>query len=337
MSLIESKSLLLTIRFTIKLSENILENESYFFNKLPKIAQKIALHRIEREGDVYWLKQLDRTVYALAEKWELTLGEVLNGGTASLILEATQKDGRPAVLKLALPGNSIYTEALVLNATNGNGYVTLYDVDFEREALLLEKLGTPLSGTLKTIDEHILILCSTLRKSWVKPRLMNLPTAIHKALEMKEMIQQKWEELDRPFSERTLHLAMEYAEARMNAFDLNTSVLTHGDAHGFNILETSDGNYKFVDPDGVIADKAYDLICLMRDWSDELLAGNVLDRLRKRCTWLTELTGAEEIAIWQWGYLGRLVIGLTLMEIGKEDEGRKTLKVSDEISHHRVF
>lgn len=292
---------------------------------------------MESEGDVYWLHQLDRTVYELAEKWELTLGEVLKGGTASLILEATRKDGKPVVLKLALPGNSIYTEALVLNATNGNGYVTLYDVDFEREALLLEKLGTPLSGTLKTIDEHIVVLCSTLRKSWVKPRLMNLPNSTHKALEMKEMIQQKWKELDHPFSERTFHLAMEYVEARMNAFDLSTSVLTHGDAHGFNILETSNGNYKFVDPDGVIADKAYDLICLMRDWSDELLAGNALGLLRKRCAWLAELTGAEEVAIWQWGYLGRLVIGLTLMEIGKEDEGRKTLKVSDEISHHRLF
>ncbi len=309
-----------------------MKHESYFFNKLPPIAQKIALQRIESEEDLNWVNNLDQTVYALAQKWELTLGEVLKGGTASLIIEATGKDGKQAVLKIALPGNSIYTEALVLNATNGNGYVSLYDVDFEREAMLLEKLGAPLSGTLKTIDEHIVILCETLKKSWVKPHLLNLPTAIHKALEMKEIIQEKWKGLNQPFSQKSLDLAMEYVELRTNAFDLDNCVLTHGDAHGFNILETHNGTYKFVDPDGVIAEKAYDLICIMRDWSDDLLAGNPLEELRKRCSWLAELTGADEDAIWQWGYLGRLVIGLTLLELGKEKEGRKTLKVSDEIS-----
>jgi streptomycin 6-kinase len=313
-----------------------LEHDSYFFHKLPKLAQEIALRNMKSEREYSWLNNLDDVVRELAQKWRLELGDVLEGGNGSLIIDAT-REGKSVILKLALPGNSIYTEALVLRAANGNGYVKLYEFDFDLDALLLEKLGKPLSGALKTIDEHIVILCAALNKSWVKPELFNLPNAVHKATEMKDLIRSEWKSLDEPFSKQTLDLAMDYVEARIKTYDPENSVLAHGDAHGFNILEDANGEYKFVDPDGIIADKGFDLICIMRDWSDNLLAGDPLELLLERCKWLSELTNVNTTSIWQWGYLGRLVIGLTLLKLGKEHEGRRTLEVADKISHHRVF
>ncbi|WP_298510420.1 aminoglycoside phosphotransferase family protein [uncultured Kordia sp.] len=313
-----------------------MEAYGYYFNKLPKIAQLKTLQLLEKEAVVSF--NLDRTVAELAAQWKLTLGKVLKGGTASLIIEATRENGQEAVLKIALPGSNIWTEALVLRVAKGNGYVNLYEVDFSKEAILLERLGTPLSGTSKTIDEHIVTICKVLTKAWVRPNIMvPLPTAAQKALEMKEIVKQKWSTLHKPFSEQTLQLAIEYAQARMEAYDPENCVLAHGDAHGFNLMETENDTYKLIDPDGIYADKAYDLICIMRDWSDGLLRGNTLELLLARCHWVHELTGVDKTSIWQWGFLGRLMIGITLLELGNTHEGKQTLEVADRISHYRLF
>lgn len=313
-----------------------MDEYGYYFNKLPKIAQLKTLQLLEKEEVLPF--NLDQKVFELAEQWKLTLGKVLTGGTASLIIEATRENGEEAVLKIALPGSSIWTEALVLRVAKGNGYVNLYEVDFTKEAILLEKLGTPLSGTSKTIDEHIVTICEVLSKTWVRPDIMiPLPTAAQKALEMREIIKIKWIELNKPFSEQTLQLAIEYAQARLEAYNPENCVLAHGDTHGFNLMETKNGDYKFVDPDGVYADKAYDLICIMRDWSEGLLKGNTLELLLARCKWLHELTGVDKTSIWQWGFLGRIMIGITLLELGNTNESKQTLEVADRISHYRLF
>jgi len=313
-----------------------LDETGYYFNKLPKIAQLKTLQLLENEEVTPF--NLDQRVSELAEQWKLKLGKVLKGGTASLIIEAIRENGQEAILKIALPGSSIWTEALVLRVVSGEGYVNIYEADFEKEAILLEKLGIPLSGTSKTIDEHIVIICQVLTKAWIRPNIMvPLPTAEQKAMEMKAVIKEKWIELDRPFSKQTLHLAIEYAEDRMNAYDPESCVLAHGDAHGFNLMETENGTYKFVDPDGVYADEAYDLICIMRDWSESLLKGNPLELLLARCKWLHELTGVDKKSIWQWGFLGRLMMGITLLELGNTSEGKQTLEVADRVSHYRLF
>ena len=313
-----------------------MDKYGYYFNKLPKIAQLKTLQLLENEEVLSF--NLDQRVSELVQQWKLTLGKVLTGGTASLIIEAIRENGQEAILKIALPGSSIWTEALVLRVTKGNGYVNLYEVDFDKEAILLEKLGTPLSGTSKTIDEHIVTICEVLTKAWIRPTIMiPLPTAAQKALEMKEVIKIKWIELHKPFSEQTLQLAIEYAQTRFEAYDPESCVLVHGDAHGFNLMETENGAYKFVDPDGVYADKAYDLICIMRDWSDGLLKGNTLELLLARCKWIHELTGVDKVAIWQWGFLGRLMIGITLLELGNTKEAKQTFEVADRISHYRGF
>lgn len=313
-----------------------MEKFGQYFNKLSKVAQrKIEQYAVANPEQ---MQGLDIRVKQLTEQWNLELGEVLDGGTASLIFEVQLKNQEPAVLKIALPGNSVVMEALVLKQAQGNGYALLYDVDFEKEAVLMEKLGTSLTAGNKTIEQHIEIICKTLKKAWM-PHHTSIPytTSVHQALSMWNYIDQKWRELGRPFSEVSLNLMHDYCQARMDAFDPKQAVLVHGDAHGLNILETENGDYKFVDPEGVISDKGYDLICLMRDWNDQLLLGDPMELLLKRCAWLSDLTGVDPLEIWQWGFIGRLMMGVTLMELGDTTEAQKVLEVADRISHHRWF
>jgi streptomycin 6-kinase len=95
-----------------------------------------------------------------------------------------------------------------------------------------------------------------------------------------EFIESVWRDLGKPCTEGTQELALYFATEKGAAFDPNNSVLVHGDAHSHNTLGSFDkkGGYKFVDPDGLFAEPAYDLGISMRGWNDELLVGDAITR-----------------------------------------------------------
>ena len=116
-------------------------------------------------------------------------------------------------------------------------------------------------------------------------------------------------------------------------FDLNSSNCSVScrccicGAGGFRLLDGTPG-YKFVDPDGLFAEPAYDLGILMRGWNEELLAGDTLALGRARCAMLAELTGVDGEAIWQWGFIERVSTGLLLTQLGLPD-ARDTLAIAE--------
>jgi streptomycin 6-kinase len=78
----------------------------------------------------------------------------------------------------------------------------------------------------------------------------------------------------------------------------------------------------------VLCEPAYDLGISMREWSEELLAGDALALGKVRCALLHDLTGVDETAIWQWGFIERVSSGLYIMSLGLSD-GDEFLAVAD--------
>jgi streptomycin 6-kinase len=104
--------------------------------------------------------------------------------------------------------------------------------------------------------------------------------------------------------------------------------VAHGDPHAWNaLLHPKTNQYKFADPDGLFIERAHDLSISMREWSAELLAGDPVALGRKRCALLSCLTSVQPSAIWQWGYIERLVNGLRYLEVGPEENAVKFLAV----------
>ena len=58
-----------------------------------------------------------------------------------------------------------------------------------------------------------------------------------------------------------------------------------------------------------------------------LVAGDPVASGRKRCALLSRLTGAQQSAIWQWGFIERLVNGLRYIEVGPEANAAEFLAV----------
>ena len=195
--------------------------------------------------------------------------------------------------------------------------------------MLQERLGPSLAELGVPVKAQIEAICATLARAWevdADPRLLS---GADKARRLAAFIAATWEEVDRPCSERVVAQALSYADARGAAFDPKSSVLVHGDAQSSNTLSAGTG-FKFVDPDGLFAERAYDLAIPMREWSRELLDGDALRLGRERCAYLSRLTGVAGQAIWEWGFVERVSTGLFAIQVGAGDMGRAMLQVSEE-------
>jgi hypothetical protein len=72
-----------------------------------------------------------------------------------------------------------------------------------------------------------------------------------------------------------------------------------------------------------------DLAVPMRGWTDQLLAGDPLLRRRERCAFISDLTGVEPDAIWQWGFLECMSTGLYMLRLGWRAPAHALLRVAD--------
>jgi streptomycin 6-kinase len=276
-----------------------------------------------------WLSNLRRLLTEIEETWGVTIREQLSGGTEALIF-LVRRDAEDLVLKLGLPG-STGREAAALRIAGGRGYAALVSYDADRDALLLERLGRNLSESDATVSRKIEIICETLTLAWWPLDTPgDLTTGAQKARDQSEFIRAHWQACSHDADPAVLDRALEYAGSREQAYDPSTSCLIHGDAHVWNTLQILDdpGQFKFVDPDGLFAERALDLAISMREWRSELLAGDTLAEGQSRCELLSRLTGVDGQAIWEWAFVEHVASGLLHEQLGDRSAARQHLSIA---------
>ncbi|PKQ24228.1 MAG: hypothetical protein CVT65_04005 [Actinobacteria bacterium HGW-Actinobacteria-5] len=286
-------------------------------------------NKVIADGNTPWLDELPLVVESLAQEWSLTIGATLRGGHAALVVEATLADGTAAVLKVGVPGTrrDLTFEATALRLADGNGCASLLGVDLDRDALLLERLGTALYNVVPDPATRHNILCDVAVRFWrpVGPDA-DLPTGADKAREYSELLPRLWEETDRACSRATVEDALACIERRRRAHDDRDAVLVHGDVHDLNVLHAADGSFKLIDPVGLRAEPACDLGTIIRCNPD---AG---DDLHARAERLAALTGVDAVAIWEWGTIHRVISGLYSRKIGLQPFGDLLLAEADRLT-----
>ncbi len=276
-------------------------------------------HRALQLGAVgtTWLERINQLLAELERDWNLKIGRQLTGGTEALVFLATC-EGKPAVVKLGIP-DSLGREARTLLIAEGRGYARLLRFDAQRHVLLLERLGGQLAEAPMAVDEQIESICATLNLAWCKvDNPQGLLTGAAKAQQQAEFMRGQWEKLDRPCPRALIDEGLDYAYQREQAFSASDSYLVHGDAHIWNTLRDvgSPTGYALVDPDGVFGERAIDLAVSLREWRDELLAGDTQQLGQQRCALLSDLTGVSATAIWQWGFVEHVSSGLLYQQLG---------------------
>jgi len=281
-------------------------------SRLPEAVRRRAWAEGERGRE--WLAALPQILERLASLWRLGGFEILDGGSEALAVAVALPDARPAVLKIAPPwADLLGAERRVLEAAGGSGFAELYAVDGAAHALLLERLGTRLDLLGWTPEAQMDALCGALMAVWRAPvPAGGLMDGEEKARRLGQFIKETAQVLGAPLSAPVLARAREYAADRAKTHDPSRAVLAHGDAHAANALQARDGGgFKFIDPDGLFIEPAYDLGVIMREWPGVLLEeGDPLAAGRARCAQLAARTGVDAEAIWRWGYLETVSTGL---------------------------
>ncbi|HET8682381.1 MAG TPA: aminoglycoside phosphotransferase family protein [Micromonosporaceae bacterium] len=290
-------------------------------------------------GARQWLDDLPSLVAGLERDWSIRVGQAFSGATEAFVAEATLDGGVPAVLKLLVPrdGEAAAHEVTALRLAGGVGCVRLLRHDTAKGALLLERLGRSLYELALPVGRRHEILCAVAQRVWRPAPGCGLPTGADKGRWLARFVAATWEELDRPCSAQAVEQALACAWARVAAHDDERAVLVHGDVHQWNTLEAgppghpgagAGAGFKLVDPDGLLAEAAYDLGVLMREDPVELLRGDPYERAR----WLSRRTGLDPVAIWQWGVVERVSTGLLCTRIGLQPVGRQMLAAADRIA-----
>jgi streptomycin 6-kinase len=278
-----------------------------------------------------WLTQLPDLVGRLERDWGLTVGPAYEDATEAFVAPARLADGTPVVLKLLIQrphGRHAAEEITVLRLAGGEGCARLLRDDEDSGAMLLERLGPSMYRVGLPIEQRHEILCRVAMRLWRPAPDSGLPTGRDKASRLAAYVEESWDRLGRPCSERAVAQALEAAERRAAADDPERAVLLHGDVHQWNTLQAG-SDWKLVDPDGLLAEPEADLGVLMREDAAELLAGDPWDRVRM----LAVRTGTDPVAIWEWGAIERLSNGLLCLETGLEQNGRDCLAASDRLAN----
>jgi streptomycin 6-kinase len=273
-------------------------------------------------GEGAWLGALPELVGEMASAWSLTIGRSCDGfGMNALVVEATTADGTAVVLKLSPPsdGEKLAREATVLRLADGQGCVRLLDEDIDRRALLLERLGPSMYDLGVPRRQRHELLVEAVTHMWrpVDPA-SGLQRGSERARWTTKRLEHVWEQSGRACSERVLADAIASSERRADAHDDARAVLCHGDLHDLNALQAEGGGFRLIDPEGVMAEREYDLGVLMRNAPAE-------DDLHERADWLAAMTGCDRTAIWEWGTAERVLSGLWCRVIDHQPHGDKQL------------
>ena len=302
---------------------------------VPDIVRRRAL--TEGVSGEAWLASLDDILTSLERDWRVTIGPAHQGGSAAFVAEAVTQDARSFIIKVSTPATDAERhEADVLRAASGKGYVQLIRHDAQRHAMLLEKLGNRLDAFPLSYERQIDILCATLLDAWMPaPADTTYPTGADKANGLAAATLKMWQASGHPCSQSVIDTALRYCQERAAAYRPAHAVLAHGDPHPANILavpDTDPPHFKFIDPDGLAIEPAYDLGVLLRAWHEGVAGRHAHDIARSHARHLASRTQVHAEAIWQWGYIERVSTGLTLMQIGETEKGLEFLRVSEALA-----
>jgi streptomycin 6-kinase len=291
--------------------------------RIPPVVRRKAL----AAGHRAWLDGLPALVASLERRWSITVGPAYGGGTEAYVAKVLTEDSGRAVLKLMPPAEAARHEITTLRLAGGEGCVRLLREDAEHGAMLLERLGAPLSDLDLPLARRHEILGDAAARVWRPAAGEGLPTGAEKARWLAEHIAKTWEATGRPCAEATVEHAVECADRRAAAHDDERARLVHGDVHQSNALARDDG-FALIDPDGLLAEPEYDLGVILREDPLESLREDPHGAARR----LGARTGLDPSAIWEWSVVERVSTGLVCATVGLQPAGEQLLAAADHIA-----
>jgi streptomycin 6-kinase len=247
-------------------------------------------------GWVAWLDELPRLTASLVEQWQLGYDGPPMHGFCSLVVPVRTNGGRPAVLKVGIPGDENEHEHLALQRWDGQGAVRMLRADPRRRALLLERLHAEDLTDLWDVEA-----CEIVAGLYSRIHVPALPQ-----LRALTAYVQRWNDGlaglgdEAPMPRRLVQQAVSLARDLV-ADPGSTGTTIHGDLHYENVLAADREPWLVIDPKPMSGDPHYEVAPLLWNrWDEAVGSGQVRDTLRRRFHTVVDTAALDEDRARDW-------------------------------------
>ncbi|WP_099157468.1 aminoglycoside phosphotransferase family protein [Virgibacillus ndiopensis] len=263
-------------------------------NLQKQFVQSVRLYFKERGEE--WLQSLPNLIQYCEEKWSIQMREPFSL-SVNYVAPATMLDGKEVVVKICIPENGFLDELEALQLFQKK-MVKLIDYDKENGIIILETLSPGYTLAEIADDEEACQIAANVIKELVVPVPIKtrIPTLKAREEELKKIVEKHSNGIG-PISGHTLQKALKMF-TYMNQ-TIRQQLLLHGDFHHYNVLASGEGEWKAIDPKGLIGEIEYDLIQYMLNKLPEKRVYEVTER---RVEIFTNELNLDKERILLWGY-----------------------------------
>lgn len=212
-----------------------------------------------------------------ADKWSLTSFQFIPSYSANLVFKCESDLYGSSILKISNPcATETLTEFSTLEEYKGRPFCKVYDIDREHGIILEERIEP--GYTLRkesSLERRLAVFCSLYTDLHIEPADAEIyPTYLTWVNRITNYMSQRQdaEELYlhmKKAQEICISLSSQYSKER----------LLHGDFHHDNILLGGHGEYKIIDPKGVIGDPIFDTPRFILNEFEEEITPELYDKI----------------------------------------------------------
>ena len=246
-----------------------------------------------------WTSSLPATVEHLCARWEIELEPTIPATNVTLVLLGHSAQLGPVVIKSSPLAGEFRAETTALTLAAGANVPRVYDVDFDRSAMVLERIvpGTQLRGVPMTDDDATRLAAETVRGFW---RPVSDPRGLHPLRHWMGALLE-WSPRPTAISNDLLSRAREVAEAQLTRSP--RSVLLHGDVQHHNLLRRASGDWAIIDPKGLFGDPGFDIGAWMYNPPGVAEGGNYRELAARRIAICADVWGLPQDDLAGWAFV----------------------------------
>jgi streptomycin 6-kinase len=211
---------------------------------------------VNRFGMEFYEKAL-RDVEVYAKRWSLSSFQFIPSYSTGLVFKCSSEGFGSTILKIGNPSSrEVFTELNTLREYNGRGFCKIFNHDI-KNGVILEECIQP-GNTLReenSLDKRLAVFSSLYKNLHIEPvQAEKYPSYLGWVNRITEYMVNRQDR-----KELCVHMKRA-REICLSISEVYTKkLLLHGDFHHDNILLDKSGEYKIIDPKGVIGDPVFDI------------------------------------------------------------------------------
>jgi len=250
-----------------------------------------------------WLRTLPATVADLCARWAIELDPVIPDTDITLVLLGRSAALGPVVIKASPLADEFRAEATALRLAAGENVARLYDVDFERSVMVIERIvpGTQLRHVAMSDEEATRLAAETVTTMW---REVPDPAGLHP---LRRWVRGLFDWSPRPdrIAPDVIRDAQELGRSLLARS--SRTCLLHGDFQHHNLLRRASGDWVIIDPKGLIGDPGFEVAAWMYNPPGVSARDDYRDIVAQRASICADVWGVDRQDLLAWAFVGTVL------------------------------